>query len=285
MDYINVKKCTAKPTIPMTKEAFGPIPNTAIYWLAGAGFMINARGTIIMLDPLMKTRPDDPSRCETGALLKVKYPIDADDVPKLDAILYTHSDADHLAEQTSKSLCRLNPKMIGPPPAFERMARMRLDIDLLVSCRSKDIYEYPNVRIEVFPADHPWQLLNPTRQKRIFRAGDSVGFIVETPDVRCFFPGDTRLMEEHLSLFDINFLAFDVSLCTYHLNPLGAKVLANTLKDAYLIPYHYGTIDGPNPAMNGDPATILDEVENGYERALIVAPGEPVVFAGKKLVK
>jgi hypothetical protein len=52
------------------------------------------------------------------------------------------------------------------------------------------------------------------------------------------------------------------------------------------MPYHYGTFDSPDiPAFCGDPATVLDEVENGYDRALITAPGEAVEFKFGKLIR
>jgi L-ascorbate metabolism protein UlaG (beta-lactamase superfamily) len=287
MDYLNLKSVTAKPTINLKKEDFMVCGTTKIYWLAGAGFLINARGTIVLVDPVLKTMPGHPEKCETGPVLKIKYPIDPDNIPKVDVVLYTHSDDDHLGKITPQSLCRLKPKMIGPPPAFEKLARMHIDIDLLVSCRSKDTLHYPNVDIEVFPADHPWQLMDPEHLDKPFRNGDAVGYLIKTPDVYCFFPGDTRLMEDHLYLKGkgIQFLVIDVSLCTYHLNPMGARTLSNLLEDAYLMPYHYGTfVDQGFPAFCGDPATVLDEVKNGYDRALVTAPGESVEFKSGKLV-
>jgi len=287
MDYLNLKVVTAKPTVDITGDAFGKCDSTKIYWLAGAGFLINARGTIVLVDPVLKTMPEHPEKCETGEVLKVKYPIDPDNIPKTDVVLYTHSDADHLGKITPLSLSRLSPRMIGPPPVFEKLARMRIDVDLLVSCRSKDVFHYPNVDVEVFPADHPWQLMDPERLDKPFRSGDAVGFLVKTPDVFCFFPGDTRLMEDHIFLKErgIQFLAIDVSLCTYHLNPIGAATLSNLLQDAYLLPYHYGCfVDRNFPAFCGDPKVVLDNVKNGYERALITAPGEVVEFkSGKKV--
>jgi len=288
MNYLNLTSVTAKRTITITKDDFGKCDVTRIYWLGGAGFLINARGTIVLIDPVLKTMPGHPEQCETGPVLKIKYPIDPDDIPNVDVALYTHSDDDHLGKITPHSLSQLKPQMIGPPPVFEKLARMRIDIDLLTSCRSRDIFHYPNVEVEVFPADHPWQLMDPQRLDKPFRSGDAVGFLVKTPDVYCFFPGDTRLMEEHLFLKDkgIQFVVIDVSLCTYHLNPMGACTLSNLLKDAYIMPYHYGSfVDQNFPAFCGDPKTVLDEVTNGYERALITAPGEVVEFKSGKLVR
>ena len=40
-------------TVHIEKEAFDKIQNTEIRWLGGSGAMINSRGTIIMIDPVL----------------------------------------------------------------------------------------------------------------------------------------------------------------------------------------------------------------------------------------
>jgi hypothetical protein len=50
------KKYQAKapPTQPFRKEAFTKTNNTTVRWLGMAGFLINSRGTTLMVDPLLK---------------------------------------------------------------------------------------------------------------------------------------------------------------------------------------------------------------------------------------
>jgi L-ascorbate metabolism protein UlaG (beta-lactamase superfamily) len=130
------------------------------------------------------------------------------------------------------------------------------------------------IQIEPTPADHPWQLQNPSRGKP-FRQGDCCGFILNTLDGRLFFPGDTRLMEEHLCQRDICFLALDVSICPYHLGHTAAIRLANIYQDALLVPLHYGTYDAPDKEAHlGDPADVFVHVVNAEQRVHILAPGE-----------
>jgi L-ascorbate metabolism protein UlaG (beta-lactamase superfamily) len=59
-----------------------------------AGFLINSRGTTIMVDPLLQGF-DMP--------IMIDMPIAAEDVPKLDAILVTHSDNDHYSVPTCRA--------------------------------------------------------------------------------------------------------------------------------------------------------------------------------------
>lgn len=282
-----LKAPAAKPSVPVTKEDFNPIDGTKIYWMGAATFLINARGTILLFDPVMQYKPGSDTIAEIDdAPLKIKYPIMAYDVPKCDAVFYSHSDDDHTARGTARTLAKLGPKFYGPPPVFEKLARAGLDLDLLVSCRSDDVIEFPNCKVTVFPADHPWQLQDPRKYGKPFRAGDAVGYIIETPDICFYFPGDTRLMEQHMYMKGIELLAADVSLCTYHINPLGSAMLANILKDTMLIPYHYGTFDEPTvPAHCGDPLDVMEMTDNGKERMHIQAPGDPLYFIDHKLVE
>src|SRR3954468_19127047 len=44
----------APATMPFGQEAFGATKNTTIRWLGMAGFLVNSRGTTLMIDPLLE---------------------------------------------------------------------------------------------------------------------------------------------------------------------------------------------------------------------------------------
>jgi len=85
----------APKTQPFGGAAFDPSDGTTLRWLGMAGFLINSRGTTIMVDPLLQGF-DMP--------IMIDMPIAAEDVPKLDAILVTHSDNDHYSVPTCRAL-------------------------------------------------------------------------------------------------------------------------------------------------------------------------------------
>ena len=66
-----------------------------------------------------------------------------------------------------------------------------------------------------------------------------------------------------------------------------AITLANSLSDAILVPYHYGTFDAPDAvAQCGDPEDVLDKINNGRERVRNLAPGQPLLMKdGKEYIK
>lgn len=149
-----------------------------------------------------------------------------------------------------------------------------------------NIWIFPESRYILFPADHPWQLKDLERGGPPYRMGECCGFLIDAPEGRLYFPGDTRLMEYHLSLSDIDVLALDVSTCEYHLNHTSAIVLANHFPKAYLLPFHYGTYDCPTVAAHcGEPEDIYPYITNSLQRGLILAPGEPFVVPFKYSAK
>lgn len=66
-------------------------------WLGMAGFLINARGTTLMIDPLLG---------EFDLPVLLDFPIAAGAVPQLDAVLVTHSDNERLSK-SKKTLRQL----------------------------------------------------------------------------------------------------------------------------------------------------------------------------------
>lgn len=85
----------AAETQPMTVDALAASDRTTITWLGMAGFLVNARGTTLMIDPLL-----------TGFDMPLMYdnPLPVDQVPHLDALLVTHSDNDHCSIETCREL-------------------------------------------------------------------------------------------------------------------------------------------------------------------------------------
>ncbi len=266
-------------TTPVGTAAFARRSDTAVTWLGGAGFLINCRGTIILIDPVLSLSPDQEGCSEVGLKLKIALPVLAQDVPRVDYVLYTHSDSDHLGPITAPVLAQKGAKLFGTYRVYHALTQLGVSPQQAFVCREDEPFALGGgITVEVTPADHPWQLKDLKRGGRPFRAGECCGYILNTPDGRLFFPGDTRLMEAHLRVKNIDLLALDVSMCEYHLNHTSAAVLANNLPDAWLFPLHYGTYDSIQPAHQGDPRDVFKNVTDGDLRGLLLPPGEPFVL-------
>ena len=258
------QQARAPQTQPFGGEAFGPSDGTTLRWLGMAGFLINSRGTTIMVDPLLGGF-DMP--------IMIDLPIAAKDVPQLDAILVTHSDNDHYSVPTCRALASVTRTyhstgyvaslMQGEGwPAHGHAIGDALDIG--------------PVRAELTPADHAWQNESPGASDRVFQPEDACGFWIETPDGSIWAPGDSRLIPaHHLQMPAPDALLFDFSDSEWHFGLEGAARMANAYPKTPLLLHHWGCVDAPDFApFNGYPASLPDLVDNP-DRIVVLAPGEP----------
>ncbi|HLZ09787.1 MAG TPA: hypothetical protein VKT80_14450, partial [Chloroflexota bacterium] len=101
-----LENAVARASIPIQSDAFRPSDSTSLCWLSGAGFLINSRGTLIAIDPTISYQPGSTVLSEIGLPLLVAHPIEVTEIHRLDFVLYTHTDNDHLAPVTAAGLVR-----------------------------------------------------------------------------------------------------------------------------------------------------------------------------------
>src|SRR5215212_4033972 len=89
------RQARAPKTQTFGAEAFEAADTTVLRCLGMAGFLINSRGTTLMIDPLLGGF-DMP--------VMIDFPVAAESVTRLDAVLVTHSDNDHYSVPTCRQL-------------------------------------------------------------------------------------------------------------------------------------------------------------------------------------
>ncbi|MBE0696770.1 MAG: MBL fold metallo-hydrolase, partial [Anaerolineaceae bacterium] len=110
---------TQLKTQPILPTFFEARERTLVTWLGMAGALINVRGTILLIDPLISTiEKDGQIVSEEGDYrFKVPLPVEAKDLPRVDLVMYTHADDDHFGRLTARLLAeRLPCRFIAPPP-------------------------------------------------------------------------------------------------------------------------------------------------------------------------
>jgi L-ascorbate metabolism protein UlaG (beta-lactamase superfamily) len=261
-------QAVAPDTIPFGPEAFEASDRTVLRWLGMAGFLINARGTLLMIDPLLR---------DFDMPLLIELPIRTSDVPQLDGVLVTHGDNDHLSMPTCRDLAPAarafhSTRYVAGVLAEDGIPAIGHDIG--------DAFQVGTVRIEVTPADHAWQNADPHPGQRVFQPEDSCGFWIETPDGTVWAPGDSRLIREHhLGMPAPDALLFDFSDSEWHFGFDGAVEMANAYPQTDLLLHHWGSVDAPDfPPFNANPEDLRDVVLNP-DRIRVLAPGEPFTLA------
>ena len=260
----NAYQARAPATQPFGPEAFASSDVTVLRWLGMAGFLVNSRGTTMMIDPLLG---------EFDMPIMIELPLTASDVPRLDAVLVTHSDNDHYSVPTCRDLADVT----GSYHSTQYVASLMRDEGLSsVGHDIGDTFQVGPVRVDVTPADHAWQNASPGASTRVFRDEDCCGFWLATPDGTVWAPGDSRLIaEHHLNMAPPDALIFDFSDSEWHFGLDNAVRMANTYLTTPLLLHHWGSVDAPDfPPFNADPASLYDRVQNP-DRIHVLAPGAP----------
>lgn len=262
------KQAVAGDMIPITKDAFCAADTTVVRWLGNGGAMLNVRGTVIMIDPLLKGF-DMP--------LLVDVSVKKEDITRLDGILITHSDNDHFSRATCLDLA----DVCGGFHTTHRVKEL-FQTEQIGAAKGYDIGEeftVGNAKIKLTPADHGWQNDSPKYADRFYRQEECCGFWIETPDGSIWMPGDSRLMEEQLTMPQPDVILLDISDSSWHIGLKGVERLTAAYPDAVLIPIHWGCVDAPKMAeFNGDPEFVRSMIVKP-DRFHVLAPGEAFVVS------
>jgi L-ascorbate metabolism protein UlaG (beta-lactamase superfamily) len=258
----------APRTQPITAKAFAPSDNTVIRWLGNAGFLINSRGTTIVVDPLLEGF-DLP--------MLIEQPIAPKSVPHLDAVLVTHADNDHYSVPTNKDL-----KPVTREFDSTRYVNTLMQKDGLPSFGHDigDVFKVGPVTVKLTPADHDWQNSFPQMPQpggHHFEKKDACGFWIVTPDGSIWATGDTRLMPEHLRMPTPDAIFFDFSDSQFHMGLDGAVKFANAYPNTPLLLSHWGSVASKMTEFNGDPQVLYGRIVNPG-RIKLLAPGEPFIL-------
>ena len=249
---------------PFGKEAFEPTDHTEIRWLGSAGFLINSRGTCLMVDPMLKGF-DMP--------VLIQSPIQPEEVPHLDAVLITHCDNDHFSIPSCKEMAKVcrqyhSTHYVDTLMKKEELPSFGHDIG--------EAFRIGALTIKLTPADHAWQNgMEEFRKVREYKMEDYCGFLIHTPDGLIWAPGDSRFLPDFLKLPEPDVIFFDFSDDSWHIGLENAVKIANAYPKAQLLLSHWGTVDAPNmKPFNPDPKSLEGLVLNP-ERIHVLMPGEP----------
>ena len=210
-------------------------------------------------------------------MLMTAPPIMAPQVEHLQAVLYTHTDNDHLGPITAQHLMTTGAQFHGPARVIRELRRLGLPDGQGVSHTPGETFRIGNLEIALTPAFHPHQLFNHDFED-YFKPEDCCGYRITTQDGVIWIPGDSLLMNEHLEMKDVDLLLIDFSNNASHFGLDFAIGLANVHENADLIMYHWATFYGPDHDWcNADPAQAIPRLRHP-ERLHILAPGEKYVL-------
>lgn len=266
--FINEKgQAQAAKTVHLTKKDFENNGHIGIYWLGGGGAMVNAFGTVILIDPLLEGF-DMPLLIDSVAK--------PEKIERVDGYFVSHVDDDHYSRATLKDL-KTVAKEVHASYYVASLMKEECGVNA-VGHTWHDVVHINDVSVEFTPADHDWQSSFESYNYRKWDKKEYNGFYIRTHGKKIWYVGDSRLMDEHLNMEAPDVILFDFSDNEFHIGLKNTYKLANTYPNAKLILVHWGTVDAPDQTpFNGNPQHVLDNVVNP-DRVVIPAPGEEYVL-------
>lgn len=289
MNHIRKFQETPKTIYPLTDADFQDNRETAVYWLSSAGVFINCHGTTIMVDPNIALMSENPPISEVQGMEQLTMPpIMGTAVRKLDAVLITHADLDHLGIKSVINLLPSGCIFHGTNYVCNDLVRLGVPSNRVCKHPPKDRFKIGCVEVQMTAAYHPWQQDQQEFNNYLYKLEDCTGYKFYTPDGVVWDPGDSLLLDEHFDNKDVDLMFIDFGddshdpVSTYHFGRPQAIRLADSMPDTDLIMFHWGTFYAPDYSWcNCNPEDVKPLLAHP-ERFLDYCPGQKYILKSRK---
>ena len=261
----------------------------SLTWIGHSTFLWQFQGINLITDPHLTDRASPVSFA--GPKRIVKPAISLNDLPELDVVLISHNHYDHLDKKTVLGIVK---RQKENPPLFLVPLGMKewfADIGIKQKVVELDWWQTHQVggwKYHAVPVQH-WSRRGLVDTNKVLWAG----WVVESPEKRFFFAGDTgyskdfqdigeRFGNMDLSLIPIGAYAPRWFMKDMHCNPEEAVLIHLDVKSQKSIGMHWGTFlnltDEPLEEPPLKLARVLKEKEIDQDRFTTMKHGETLKF-------
>ena len=166
-----------------------PTPGTRLFWLGQAGFIIEAAGRRIVIDPYLSDSLAEKYRHGRFSHERMMPPpVLPDELAMVDLVVVTHHHSDHMDPETLKPLMNKTPDLRMVAPAASReLASQRSGVaqNRLILLDVGDEYApFNGIRITATPAAHEVREKDERGQDRF------LGYLMDVDGFRIWHSGD-----------------------------------------------------------------------------------------------
>lgn len=247
-------------TLPLRREQMAATPRDGwrVTWLGHASFLVQGAGLSLLIDPIFSTHcaplPIPSLR------RKATLPCRIEDLPKIDAILLTHSHYDHLDLPTLRRIGPSTPIWIAKGHACWLRAKGFSQVRELTWSERAEIA--PGVQITATPAQH-FTARTPWDRNR----GHWCGWLIEGAGCRLWHAGDSGFCPAFLALGEqvgpIDFGMIPIGayqprsvMRAMHMNPAEAVQAFLDARCRQAVAMHWGTFQLTDEPL-GEPPLLL----------------------------
>ena len=228
-----VSQCSAQPASSTVLEQIRSHKSgLAVWWVGNAGWLIKSDGVLIGIDLDLSTS------------MKLAPPvITADELAReIDVAFVTHHHGDHCNTATIRAIAReTRGTLVLPRPCLNNVAKLAIPKDRIIVPDPGQPFDIKGIRVEPIHAIHGNQEFTVLTREPDFidKIRFNCGYVLTIGGKRFLHPGDSVLIEQHLTLKEINVLFVSPTVHNMHVDR--SMILINKLQPAYIFPQHFGT--------------------------------------------
>jgi L-ascorbate metabolism protein UlaG (beta-lactamase superfamily) len=246
-------------------------------WLGHSGFLLEWRGSRLLLDP------DTRDRC-TIARRVLEPGLAAAELGAIDAALISHAHFDHLDLPTLAAVPRLA-RVVVPAGSESYVEPLEHGRTTVIGLDEGQLLTVGELEVVAVPAVHNGSRWHPLASPR-----HAAGYVVRAGGESLYFAGDTgrgphfaairRAYRPRLAILPIGAYSPAFPMLRYHLSPEDAVAAARELGVERVMPCHFGTfalaLDRPAAAL---PRFARAALEAGMAWSMPSLAGEPTESA------
>ncbi|TVS03886.1 MAG: MBL fold metallo-hydrolase [Rhodobacteraceae bacterium] len=239
-----------------------------VTWLGHSGFVIQLAGQSVIVDPILT----EGALTTAGLGGRIAAAPDLSGLAKLDAVIISHNDNDHLDRPTLRALAERFPEAALILPEGNKLSPPVRGFAEVIELRAWQSHKLGALEVTATPAIHFGR-----RAPFAWRRSPALGMAFSGDGRRVFFSGDTAYgpvfaeIGERLGPFDLALLSIGTSrpaalVNDQHMTPEQAVRLASDIGARRAVPHHYGTFR----TTPDSPAEVLTRFKAAAESGLDV---------------
>ncbi len=238
----------------------------AIWWLGHACLLIRVSGRYLLLDPALGERASPIPFI--GPKRKTPLPVGIDELPPIDAVIYSHNHYDHLDRSTLRRILKRFPDLQVMAPLGMGEWLEKRGVKTVSQCDWWESITFHDLRLHCVPARH-WSMRTFKDRNRSLWCG----WVVESQRWRFYFSGDSgytsglaeigqRLGPFDLAALPIGAYAPEWFMGESHMSPASAVKFYQELNCPRVIPIHWGVYELADESLDEPPRELAQALLN-----------------------
>jgi L-ascorbate metabolism protein UlaG (beta-lactamase superfamily) len=220
-----------------------PHDKTNITWFGHSASMIEIEGKHLLLDPMFGDAPS-PFPWIGGKRYSRRLPFSIEDLPKIDAVIFSHDHYDHLDYGTIQKLRDRVLQFFVPIGVRSHLERWGIDPDIIIELDWWQEFEFQGLTLAAAPARHFSGRSLHDRNSTLW-----CSWVIKGRESNIFFSGDSgygphfKEIGERYGPFDLTLMEcgqYDPRWAPIHMLPEETVQAHKDVKGTLLLPIHWG---------------------------------------------